>query len=87
MVGLELVADRESRAPFPRSAHVTEGVARAALEAGVIVYTSTGNADGVDGDVIMLGPPFVITDAELDRLVDGVTKGVISGVARQVSAT
>jgi adenosylmethionine-8-amino-7-oxononanoate aminotransferase len=87
MVGLELVADRESRAPFPRSARVTEAVARAAVEAGVIVYTSTGNADGVDGDVIMLGPPFVITDAELDRLVDGVTKAVAAGVARQVSVT
>ena len=70
MVGLELVADRETRAPFPRSAKVTEAVVRAARERGVLVYSGTGNANGVDGDTILLGPPFVVTDGELVRIVD-----------------
>ncbi|HEX9044839.1 MAG TPA: aminotransferase class III-fold pyridoxal phosphate-dependent enzyme [Candidatus Limnocylindrales bacterium] len=65
MVGLELVADRESRAPFPRAVRVAEGIVRRARERGLLVYSGTGNADGVDGDVILLGPPFVVTDAEL----------------------
>jgi adenosylmethionine-8-amino-7-oxononanoate aminotransferase len=34
------------------------------------VYSGTGNANGVDGDTILLGPPFVITDDELDQAVD-----------------
>ena len=29
----------------------------------------TGNANGVDGDLVLLGPPFVITDEELQTLV------------------
>ncbi len=70
LVGLELVADRASRDPFPRAARVTEAVVRAARERGLLVYSGTGNANGVDGDTILLGPPFVITDAEIDRVVE-----------------
>ena len=68
MVGVELVADRETRAPFPRAARVTEAVVAAARDRGVLVYSGTGNANGVDGDTILLGPPFVVTDAELERI-------------------
>jgi adenosylmethionine-8-amino-7-oxononanoate aminotransferase len=68
MVGIELVADRETRAPFPRAARLTEAVVREARERGVLVYSGTGVANGVDGDTILLGPPFVITDAELRRV-------------------
>src|SRR5436190_3828615 len=70
MVGVELVVDRETRAPFPRAARVAEGVVAAARDRGVLVYSGTGNANGVDGDTILLGPPFVITDAELERIAE-----------------
>jgi adenosylmethionine-8-amino-7-oxononanoate aminotransferase len=69
MVGIELVEDRETRRPFPRQARLTEAVVRGARDAGVLVYSGTGNANGVDGDTILLGPPFVITDSELERIV------------------
>jgi adenosylmethionine-8-amino-7-oxononanoate aminotransferase len=68
MVGIELVADRTTREPFPRAARVMESVVAAARERGVLVYSGTGNANGVDGDTILLGPPFVVTDAELARI-------------------
>jgi len=68
LVGIELVADRATREPFPRAARVTEAVVRAARERGLLVYSGTGNANGIDGDTILLGPPFVITDAELERV-------------------
>jgi hypothetical protein len=42
----------------------------AALERGVLIYSGTGVADGVDGDTILLGPPFVVTDVELVRMAD-----------------
>ncbi len=70
MVGVEFVADRASRAPFARSARLTESIVRGARERGVLVYSGTGNANGVDGDQILLGPPFVITDDELIRIAD-----------------
>jgi adenosylmethionine-8-amino-7-oxononanoate aminotransferase len=70
LIGLELVADRATREPFPRAARITEAVVRAARDRGLLVYSGTGNANGVDGDTILLGPPFVITDAELGRVVE-----------------
>jgi adenosylmethionine-8-amino-7-oxononanoate aminotransferase len=81
MVGLELVADRATRAAVPRAARLTESIVRAARERGILVYSGTGNADGVDGDLILLGPPFVITDGELVRLADGVAEAVAVAVA------
>ena len=65
MVGVELVADRATRRPFPRSARLIEAVMTQARAAGLLMYHGTGNADGTNGDTILLGPPFVITDAEL----------------------
>ena len=70
LIGLELVADRETRAPFPRADRVTERVVRAARDDGLLLYSGTGLADGTNGDAILLGPPFVITEPELERLVD-----------------
>jgi adenosylmethionine-8-amino-7-oxononanoate aminotransferase len=81
LVGLELVADRETRAPFPRAARVTESVLREARERGVLLYSGTGNADGTDGDTILLGPPFVITDDELERVADVVARSVDAATA------
>src|SRR5439155_25667453 len=66
MVGLELVAEREARAPFPRSERVVERVVRAAKDDGLLLYSGSGLADGTNGDAIVLGPPFVITDDELE---------------------
>jgi adenosylmethionine-8-amino-7-oxononanoate aminotransferase len=69
MVGIELVADRASRTPFAREQQATERVLAAAREAGLLLYSSTGHVDG-DGDLVMLGPPFVITDDECELIVE-----------------
>jgi adenosylmethionine-8-amino-7-oxononanoate aminotransferase len=81
LVGLELVEDGASRRPFPRPARVTEAVVRSARDGGVLVYSGTGNANGVDGDTILLGPPFVVTDAELERIADTVGAAVEAAIS------
>lgn len=68
LIGVELVADRATKAPFPRSAGIAERVTKAAKDAGLLVYPSTGCADGVDGDLFLIGPPLVATDADLDEI-------------------
>src|SRR6266511_1024371 len=80
-VGIELGADREPKRPFPRSAKAAERVIAVAREAGLLLYPSTGCADGTDGDLVMLGPPFVITDAELGEAVDKSREAVASLLA------
>ena len=87
LVGLELVADRETRAPFPRAAKVTEAVVGGARERGVLVYSGTGNADGTNGDTILLGPPFIITDDELGRIVEVLAEVIPAAVTLSAGAT
>jgi adenosylmethionine-8-amino-7-oxononanoate aminotransferase len=85
MVGVELVRDRVTKAPFPRAAKLVETVVRSARERGLLLYSGTGNADGVDGDAILLGPPFVVTDEDLARIAEGLGEA-IDVALREVAA-
>ncbi|HET90476.1 MAG TPA: aminotransferase class III-fold pyridoxal phosphate-dependent enzyme [Chloroflexi bacterium] len=69
MWGVELVAERASKATFPPKLHFGQRVADAAFERGLIVYPGSGCADGVSGDSLMLGPPLVITDEQIDEAI------------------
>jgi len=70
MIGIELVRDRETKEPFARQKRVTEQVVAAARESGLLLYSSTGHADGTNGDLVMLGPPFILSDDEAALLVE-----------------
>jgi adenosylmethionine-8-amino-7-oxononanoate aminotransferase len=70
MIGIEPVADRDTKRPFARSEQVTERVVTAARERGLLLYSSTGHVDGTDGDLVMLGPPYTISDEEIGLVVD-----------------
>ena len=76
MIGLELVADRGTKEPFDRSRLITEHVIATAFDLGLTLYPAIGCADGKGGDAIMLGPPFVITDDELEQVADIVTDSI-----------
>lgn len=69
MIGVELVADRTTKVPSARSEEVTERVLTAGRERGILLYSSTGHVDG-DGDLVMLGPPFVVSDEECGLIVE-----------------
>ncbi len=83
LAGLELVADKTTRAPFPRARKVADRVNDAALEAGLICWPHAGGVDGVNGDVVCLAPPFVVTERELDEIVARLTRA-LDAVARDV---
>jgi hypothetical protein len=70
MIGIELVRDRTTKEPFARSEALTERVLAAAREADLLLYSSTGHVDGTNGDLVMLGPPFCLTDDEAGTLVE-----------------
>jgi hypothetical protein len=69
MWGVEFVADRATKAPFPPAARFARRVADAAFDKGLIVYPCTGCANGVAGDLVMVAPPFIITEAQMDEVV------------------
>jgi adenosylmethionine-8-amino-7-oxononanoate aminotransferase len=78
MIGIELVRDRETNDPFPRSATIAERILEAARASGLLLYSSTGHVDGTNGDLVMLGPPFSISDEDATLLLDRTTAAVRS---------
>ena len=78
MIGIELVRDRESKEPFARSEQVTERILAEARDRELLLYSSTGHVDGKDGDLVMLGPPFCLTDEEAATLVERTVAAVRS---------
>jgi len=69
LVAIELVEDRESKRPFDRRDRLAESVAAGARDLGLLVYPSSGCADGVNGDMLLFGPPLIITDDEVDLVI------------------
>ena len=67
--GLELVEDRSTQQPFDPKLRMHARVKRAALEAGLMCYPMGGTIDGVRGDHVLLAPPFIVEDVQLDELV------------------
>jgi adenosylmethionine-8-amino-7-oxononanoate aminotransferase len=67
--GIEFVQDRESKAPFPAARHLAWDIWQRAFDKGLIVYYSQGCADGKNGDLIMLGPPLIVTEPQLAEMV------------------
>jgi adenosylmethionine-8-amino-7-oxononanoate aminotransferase len=68
--GLELVADRADKRPFDPGLKVNARVKREAMAAGLLCYPMGGTLDGQRGDHILLAPPFILEEAQLDELVD-----------------
>jgi adenosylmethionine-8-amino-7-oxononanoate aminotransferase len=67
--GVELVANRETKETFDPSRGLAGKIKSAAFEAGLICYPMPGTRDGRYGDHILLAPPFIISDAQIDELV------------------
>ena len=72
----ELVADRETKKPFPAELKLFMKIRQQAFENGLICYPVGGNADGVNGDVIILAPPYNASDAELEEICDKLGQSV-----------
>jgi adenosylmethionine-8-amino-7-oxononanoate aminotransferase len=68
MFALELVADKGTRRPFPRADRKAEALSARCFENGLVVYPGTGCATGTEGDLVMVAPPFVITEEQLEEL-------------------
>ena len=70
LAGIEFVADPATRAPFPAVGPVRRDLRRRRRwTQGLVVWPNVGQADGVNGDLAMLAPPFVVTHEEIDLIV------------------
>lgn len=69
-IGIELVADRSTKAPLDPARKVHAAIKRRAMEQGLLCYPAGGTVDGQRGDHILLAPPFNCTIAHLQELTD-----------------
>ncbi|MEL6577036.1 MAG: aspartate aminotransferase family protein [Pseudomonadota bacterium] len=76
MQGIEFVADRPTKTPFDASLKVHERLKEVAMDLGLMIYPNGGCADGVNGDHMLIAPPFNVTGDEIDMIVDRVGQTV-----------
>ena len=84
--GLELVADRETKAPFDRSLKLHARIKREAMARGLICYPSGGTADGQNGDHVLLAPPFIVGADDIMAMIDRLASAIDAALA-SVGAT
>ncbi len=80
---VEFVADRQTREPFPAGAHFADRVCARAMDLGVLFYPGHGGADVVRGDHLLIAPPYVVTEAELDAIVQTLRQAILEEMNSQ----
>ncbi len=75
-IGIELVADRDSKTPFEADAKVAAKIKKAAMQNRLVCYPGNGTADGISGDHILLAPPYIIDEDIAQQIVDRVAKSI-----------
>ncbi|UEP29497.1 MULTISPECIES: aspartate aminotransferase family protein [unclassified Burkholderia] len=80
-VGVELVRDRDSKATFDPALKLHAAVKREAMQRGLMVYPMGGTVDGVNGDHILVAPPFVCTAQQIDTIVERLSGAIDAALA------
>lgn len=80
-MGIELVADRDTKTPFDPSRGIAAKIKKHAFDNGLICYPMSGTIDGKSGDHVLLAPPFIITDAQIDELTEKLSKSIDQALA------
>ncbi|TYR81178.1 aspartate aminotransferase family protein [Priestia megaterium] len=77
LIGLEIVSDIQTKQSFPQSMDVTSLIVKKAQKNGLLLYPSQAGTDGVEGDGLIIAPPFTISTAEIDKLIELFTTTIL----------
>ena len=77
--GVEFVADRATKRPFPPDQNFSGRVGAAALKRGILVYPMQGSVDGISGDHLLLAPPAIITPEQIEWSVEQLAAAIREG--------
>jgi adenosylmethionine-8-amino-7-oxononanoate aminotransferase len=81
LMAIELVADRATKAAFEPGLKVSARVKAEAFGRGLLVYPGAGTVDGVRGDHVLLAPPYIVSDGEIEVIVERLGEAVDAAVA------
>ena len=74
--GIELVEDRGSKTPFDPALGLAGKIKKAAFAEGLLCYPMPGTRDGRSGDHILLAPPFISTEEQLDEVAEMIGRAI-----------
>ena len=77
---VEFVRDRESKTPFPAKAKLAYRLKEAAMTRGLMIYPSSGCADGILGDHVLLAPPYIVSAADVEMIVERFAQAVDAAI-------
>ncbi|WP_116133364.1 aspartate aminotransferase family protein [Tropicimonas sp. IMCC34043] len=83
--GIEIVADKNSKTPFDPGLKLHARIKKAAMARGLLSYPMGGTIDGIRGDHVLLAPPYICSDLEIDQIVERIS-GAILDVTGQAAA-
>ena len=78
---IELVAERADKTPFDPARKLHARIKAQAMARGLMTYPMGGAVDGARGDHVLLAPPFIATEADLDRIVERLAAAVDAALA------
>jgi adenosylmethionine-8-amino-7-oxononanoate aminotransferase len=79
--GVELVLDRATKETFDPKLKIHARVKREAMARGLMVYPMGGTIDGQRGDHVLLAPPFIVNEGDIDRIVERLGEAVDAATA------
>jgi adenosylmethionine-8-amino-7-oxononanoate aminotransferase len=83
LTAIEFVKNQKTKEPFARSLKVAEKVIDLAFANGLVLYPGTGFVDGVNGDLVMVGPPLIIEESQIGELIE-ILKRTFSQVEKEL---
>jgi adenosylmethionine-8-amino-7-oxononanoate aminotransferase len=81
-VGVELVHDRASKAPFEPNHKLHALIKSEAMQRGLMVYPMGGTIDGKRGDHVLLAPPFICTEQQIATIVERLDGAIGAALAK-----
>ena len=76
IMGIELVADKGTKRPFPVDANVHGRLNTILLDRGLALGHTGAGADWIEGDDIRLYPPLISTRDQIDEIIDIIDAGI-----------
>lgn len=82
--GVEFVKDKKTKEPFDLKLKLNDLIASRAFEKGLITYPGGGGADGIKGDHLLLAPPFIIMEEQIDKMVSILDETIVE-ISKEVT--
>jgi len=79
--GVELVADRGSKATFDPALKIAPKIKKVAFKRGLMCYPMQGTIDGRHGDHVLLAPPFIMDEAQVGEMVEVLKASILEILA------